>query len=423
MPRAKFIQSMSIAIIFLCIGACIVLLMIYSAIKARGHSGHPTTTSTLAQSSETYSSSASVVCGVWLFFMTWLINTIRALYPQYALPTIATSIFVDVAAVYGPQFTNMAQGISFAARLLEGFLMGFAIACCVSFIVFPLTSRHIVFRQITAVAGLLTKTLNAHSEYFRSLGQEDISRRACEATRLNDLATSLVELQGKLQADMEFAKREVALGHLGPKDIGKIFKLMRAAILPVVGLASITDIFAKFSDSALWDWDWNPRLDTPRPGTEDAREHAFKEWNEIMQTVEIEFTSIILVMNEGLLHFLYMLKLDHPNRSGHRKAAPNSQDPEDHTTPRPGEHGFRDYFACKKEEFSDAKALILHTWCDRKGIRLPPDSFKYPMATTFKDSLEGSLSEIERTQTQHTRNQRQLFLLLFVSLLGLFKSF
>lgn len=106
MPRAKFIQTMLLNIIGICIGACVALLSIYCSVQARAHTtAHQAGASKPATGGPSpgaavvpYNSSASAVCAIWLFFNIYASNTLRALKPQLQFPVIMYSIFANVAS-------------------------------------------------------------------------------------------------------------------------------------------------------------------------------------------------------------------------------------------------------------------------------------------------------------------------------------
>jgi hypothetical protein len=76
----------------ICLGSAIGLLVVYCSVRARLH----TTVLTRAGSAEAgtvpYNSSASVVSAVWLFFQVYLVNCLKAKYPQFQFPSIMYSI-------------------------------------------------------------------------------------------------------------------------------------------------------------------------------------------------------------------------------------------------------------------------------------------------------------------------------------------
>ncbi len=114
MPRAKFIQTIFLNIVGICIGAAVASLAIFCAVKAREHTTHRGQATANGPSPGTmvseYNSSASAVCGVWLFFNIYFSNALRAKRPQLQFPVIQYSIFANVAMTYCLQFSIVSQG-------------------------------------------------------------------------------------------------------------------------------------------------------------------------------------------------------------------------------------------------------------------------------------------------------------------------
>lgn len=96
MPRGKFIQTMTLNILAVCIAAAVQLLALYCAIRARSNTTGPQAAAAEQQAGRPlYNSSASAVCAIWLFFQTYVINAVRAARPQYNFPCIIYSIFIN----------------------------------------------------------------------------------------------------------------------------------------------------------------------------------------------------------------------------------------------------------------------------------------------------------------------------------------
>lgn len=420
MPRAKFIQTMLFNVISTCIGAAVALLMIWSALQARKH------TTAASAPPVRYNSSQSVVCAIWLFFQIYLVNSIRAKFPQFAFPTIIYAIFVNVAATYGPQFTEMSQGIAFAKRLLEAFLTGFGISTGVSLFIIPMTSRTVVFKEITGYLGALRGALQAHKAYIQSLETTDMFGRAYESTEkdtkgkksakpkgrpeaeaVKKIMAVITELHGKLHGDLPFAKREIAFGKLGPDDLAEIAKLLRGIMIPILGLSSIIDIFGRFAEINNWNTE-------PDSESEELRKKVVHEWNEIMTAVHEPFSKIIEVMDQGLEHILLTLQFVKPPKKKASSSGGQSDDVEAKgDAVRPGDKGFADYLEKQSEEFYQGKEMALRLWCERKGIKLAPDFFQHPATASYDESIEVK----QEPPRAHQRNQRQLYLLLFMEFL------
>jgi hypothetical protein len=92
MPRAKFIQTMIMNLIAICLGAAIGLLVVYCSVQARLHTRVAPLAGSPDAGTVSYNSSASVVSAVWLFFQVYLVNTLKAKYPQFQFPSIMYSI-------------------------------------------------------------------------------------------------------------------------------------------------------------------------------------------------------------------------------------------------------------------------------------------------------------------------------------------
>lgn len=143
MPRGKFIQTMTLNVIGVCLGAAVNLLALYTATQARINTSPPGTPPTA------YNSSASAVCAIWFMFQIYMVNYLRASRPQFQFPAIIYSIFAIVSMSYGPTFPTMTYCISFMIRLIEAFLTGFGLATAVHFVIFPVSSRMVVFKEMT----------------------------------------------------------------------------------------------------------------------------------------------------------------------------------------------------------------------------------------------------------------------------------
>ena len=101
LPRAKFFQTMAFNILGVCIGSCIALLTCYCSVQARMHTSQPISSTSTGASGSTqaveYNSSASAVCGIWLFFNIMFANALRFSRPQLQTPVIMYSIFANVS--------------------------------------------------------------------------------------------------------------------------------------------------------------------------------------------------------------------------------------------------------------------------------------------------------------------------------------
>ncbi|KAJ5496497.1 Brefeldin A sensitivity protein [Penicillium fimorum] len=423
MPRAKFIQMMIFDILAVGIAACFALLTMFSSVKAREH--------TQTDSTEKYNSSASAVSALWLFFQIWMVHTFRAKYPQLQFPVIIYAIFANVASVYAPQTQNMAAAFNMVKKLIAAFFTGLAISTATSLFILPMTSRQVVFKQMASYIGGLRSALEAHAKYYQSLERDDMFGRtethdegrekfgkkgkiySPEAEAIRRAVRNITDIHAKLHGDLTFAKREVALGKLGPDDIQAIFRHLRQIMVPVVGLGFVVDIFQRMSDYNRW----NRPIDLNEPVIpEDIRQRVVREWNDIMRAVHDPFAVMIQTIDEALLHTSYVFRLTKPPKriAKAKSSADNStvegNDVEataDNTAP--GEKAFVVHYEKKLGEFRIAKRLALQTWAEEKGVTLPPDFFDHP---TYPEMLNGDF--LDTSATEKERSRRQLYLFLYM---------
>ena len=434
----------------MCIGCCIALLEIYCSVQARAHTTPKPASSSAGPSPGAqvsgYNSSASAVSAIWLFFNIYVVNTLRASRPQLQFPAIIYSIFTNVASTYAPQFPTMAKGIAFAERLLEAFLTGFGIAAGVSLLIFPISSRKVIFKQSAGFMGALQGTLKAQAVYLQSLEKSDmfgpslnlqdkpeakskysddakdkIAPRSAEAVALTKAVRGLGELYGKIAGDIAFAKREIAFGKLDAPDIDELIKLLRKIILPISGMSAVTDIFDRAAEKRGWN-----KLSSSESGEKPEevirKEQAKRQWNEVMRALHRPFEKMTAALSEGLQHASLTLELtETPKKKKGDKAAvavgPDTDVEADGEQIKPGDKGFAAYLEKGIKEFYEERKVGLTTWCEANGIKLNSD---VPEEYTA-DALQGTTSDGSLSQQQVL--QRQLYLILYVSSQPFFKYF
>jgi len=416
MPRAKFVQTMTLNVIGTCLGSAIALLMLWTGIKAREHTTVP------GAPPKRYNSSQSAVLGVWLFFQIYAINSMKAKFPQLAFPTIIYAIQVNIAATNGFLFTTTPQAQVFVKRLLESFLAGFALATAVSLFIIPVTSRKVVLKETTGYVMLLRGALSAHKLYIHSMEDGDMfdttlvpeeeqdqkstkkrnPRDKPEVAAIKKVLGQLQELHGKLTADLPFAKREVAYGKLTPDDLEGIFKRLRSILLPVLGMGSVMDLFVRAAEINHWD-------DDETYNNEEERARTVAEWNELFSFVHEPFDNIFQALDDGLVHVLLKLQLVAPPK---KKKGQNQDDAEAKGDAiRPGDAGFAARLEKQAAIFFSKKEPTLRYWVERKGIKLRDDYFSDP------DAIDDEALKLLPSITTRKRDQRQLFLVLYIMFL------
>ncbi|KAH6642029.1 hypothetical protein C7974DRAFT_468480 [Boeremia exigua] len=414
MPRAKFIQTMTMNILSTCVGAAVALLMVWSAVKAREH------TTVAGAPPARYNASQSSVLGVWLFFQIYIVNTLKAKFPQLAFPTILYSIFVNVAATSGFLFTTPAQCESFIKRLLVTFLAGFAIATAVSLLIFPVTCRTVVGKEMTGYLALLKAAIGAHRNYIHTLEGSDMfgpvpisgaesgddadkdgkPKARPEVVAVEKTIGALQELHGKLTADLAFAKREVAYGKLTPDDLEAMFKHLRAIMMPILGLGSVMDLFKRAKEINHWNDENISEHD------DSMRQKTIGEWNELFSYVHEPFDHIMQVMDEGLTHIMLRMQFV---KTPKKKKGQNQDDTEAKgDTVKPGDKNFAEYMEKQANIFYSTKEPTLRHWIESKGIKLSADYFSRP------DQIDEETLKRLPSITTRKRDQRQLYILLYV---------
>ncbi|KAJ6115360.1 hypothetical protein N7486_001138 [Penicillium sp. IBT 16267x] len=299
MPRAKFMKIIFYDILSACVSASLCCLAVFCAVRARQHN-------TPADTSESvrtvYNSDACAVAAIWLLFMIWGANSLRALKPmELQDPMVAFSIFASVTITRAGMFTTLSEGLEFIARLLKGFMIGFAIATGVSLLIIPITSRGNVFHDmkdyITSVDELLQSQISfAEDSSVSGLFSRRVLLRRARTTmstqdmqsegeadlqsKQNALQGSMTKLNGlhsKLHADLFYSKDEIAWGKLSAEDLSSIASLFRGLLLPLSGMSMLPAIL----DTIIKNEGNEDARDDNNDPDEGARKHS-----EIQKVVE-----------------------------------------------------------------------------------------------------------------------------------------
>jgi hypothetical protein len=432
-PRSKFLQTMLVNVVFVCFAAACVTLALYCCVQARihsGESGRPSqggadTSGLAATGAQTapYNSSAAAVAGIWLMVMIYCMSTVRAAKPQFMIPAMAGAIIGNVGMVYAPQFSSMVQAEAFIKRLLEAFLTGFGIGTGVSLFIFPLTSRTVVFNDMSAYLTSLRSALTANMDYVHSLENTDMFTfgrtetmrhrmiHSPEAEVVKAKMQALQDASAKLNTDLPFAKREIALGNLGPDDLQSIARLLRLIMLPMVGLSCISDIFERIAEDRGWvsiPFDDAASLSGTALGDMTKR-RAVLEWHELMRALREPFQEMANVIDEGLEHAMIDLRLKKI-----KKPAPEDIEAKS-DRPKPGDEGFAEYLNQRTKSFHKRKQSMLVAWCRVRGIELPDDFFTNP--EVMKNFQDPDWLKLDFDPALRARSRRQLYICLYMEFL------
>ncbi len=338
----------------------------------------------------------------------------------------------------------MGQGIAFTKRLLEAFLTGFAIASGVSFLVFPLTARTVVFKTAAGYIGALRGALKAQCAYLGSLENKEVfsspqnpkdrlsdgrhehhhhlfhhqktaaaSQPSAEAQALKTVIATLAELQGKISGDAAFAKREVAYGNLDASELSRLIKLMQQIMLPIFGMSSVADIFDRVAERRGWKTTTEGEPIHPERSRA-AKEKEISQWNEVMKSLHHPFNVLTETMDQGLQHALYTLELAKRPKKRHSLKKGDTIDGASSDTEakggiiEPGDEGFADSLSASIDQFHEQRKLTLDTWCTQHGMDLNE---------ARNQELMPLDSGVGTTSPDHQRRQRQLYLTLYIEFL------
>ena len=349
-------------------------------------------------------------------------NALRFSRPQLQTPVILYSIFASVSGTYAPIFATMAQSVAFVEQLLKAFLTGFGIATGVHLLVFPRSSRDVVQEEFASYLAALKRVFKAQQKYLWSMehgdmlehsvsgkgeAQSDIEKASKD---LKAAIRALAGLHAKVHADLPFAQREIAFGHLHAKDYKRLFSLLRSIFLPTLGIGSIVDIFERIADAKGWNKkiDQSSGTETSHDNDHAARQEEISEWNEIMQTLHQPFESVTNAMTDGIDHAIYGLHFaKQPKETG---AKGREEDVESKAgVCRPGDPKFSEHLCALDKQFWDNRADALRIWCVQKGVKFPEGS-----------DLEGALCETDMRLmkvTSRETSRQQLYLILYMEYL------
>ena len=243
LPRAKFNQGIVLIVLFQCFASSIVLLGMYCGVKARESSSNPT---------DRYNSSQAAVCAVWLFLDIWLFSMVRSKMPMVSAPVFVQNVFAMILFTYAPRFPTMEASISVVLTILELSLVGNGAAAAVHYVVFPITTRTILFKQQHAFVGSLKNAIKLQSDCFdvldaeksRSNLDEEVGLVREKSAILKKATAGLKAQYDRLLGDIPFAEREIAWGKLNARDISEIQTLFRKIMVPATGMSLVIEMLA-----------------------------------------------------------------------------------------------------------------------------------------------------------------------------------
>lgn len=306
-----------------------------------------------------------------------------------------------------------------------------------------MTSRTILLKQITGFVNGLQGSLKAQAMYLESLEHEDIlgtnsrsldesdknkvmqsndtspkfeqrkNEDSSNAETLKTTISSLGELYSKMNAELTFAKREIAYGKLNATDLEQLLKLCTSLLLPITGMSSIADIFDRIVESRGWKSMADEQLDE-KNNIGNAKANEVAQWSNIMKALHNPFEVMTEAMNEGLLHVLYTLEFAKPPKHERQNSEIRDNNIIDDVeaegeAAKPGSKKFAMSLKKKVDAFYDQRKLTLATVLKQQDVDLREDLFSDSSRSILYDNINGE------DQFNHKRSQRLLYLMLYVS--------
>lgn len=419
-PRATYLQSLLLNLVFVCTTSAIVVLALFSIIKARENNPQPQfrndeTGGLVAANILTspYNSNSAAVSGAWLFVLIYALATLRAMGKQYMISAIMGSILANVSMVYAPQLANMTIGLAYIRTFLSAFLVGMAIATAVALFVFPASSRDVIFEDTVQCITCIRSALSANVTYIKSLEHVDMFtirrteterhriQRPAEVETVKSTNRALTAIWTKLQADLPFAKREVGIGYLGPDDISQLSRQIRAVTIPLIGLSCLSDMFERAARTRGWDRELSIVDDHE---IAQLKAHAIEEWHDLVRLLKDPFQSMADAIDRGLEHVLIRLRL--------QSSRPSDAERDDIMVP--GQDNFLPQFVASMRALHDKRTDLLIGWCKIHGVELSADYFANPAA---KNKKLQELMGVQAGSMEARAMRRQLYVLLYMEFL------
>lgn len=430
-PRGKFLQMWALNIIFACLGAAVALLVMWSALQARLHTeSRPPDPST---GLPPYNSSQSAVSGVWLFVLIWFANMIRSQFPSIKIPVIIFCIFINISCTSSPSITSTAAAEALVKKILTTMLTALGIGGACSLLILPVPSRQVSFGQMRGLVMLMRGAIKQEKLYMQSLEREDMFAKphdvssavdgedkskskksppgaeeataepvtAAEARALKATIAQMRALAGKVEADLEFAKRDFSWGKFGPADLQVTFLRIRSCLIPIIGMSTLIDIFQRVAEKR----DWLTDSGTPAEVKAEKREEK-RLWNEVMRQLHDPFEVLSQIVDQGLEHAAIQLEILPRPRAARKDKANGNEDVEAKgDLSSPGDADFGRVLDDKINSLKDVKVKVLKCWARERGMMQDNGG---QSNTIRSDCLDGDRDE------KHRRDQSQLYLLLYI---------
>jgi hypothetical protein len=289
----------------------------------------------------------------------------------------------------------------------------------VNLFVFPVSSRTVVFKEMTGYLMCVNGMLKAQASYMQSLEtidpvklrehrEQEAAKEAREGhakkgpsqsesplvtpagLKLKEVVGKALELHTKLHADITPAKRDFAIGKLQSHDLTEMWRLLRMFFVPCIGLSASMDLMQRHASQ----FDWSHQTD--RSEKQVANLHF------LMKELHGPFAQMTKETDAAIQHVLIILELI--------KAPKKKPDEESRGEEAvPGSTGFAAAYKKKVDAFYDSKKVTLMDWCTEHDITLPDDFFE---STFVKPD-----NPVIKDEHAREKYQRQLFFILYLEYL------
>ncbi|RDW58136.1 hypothetical protein BP6252_13547 [Coleophoma cylindrospora] len=438
LPRAKLVEMTFTICLFTAFAIPITMLATWSGLQARLH--------TDPEGLDSYNSSQSAISGIWLFFNIMLSNSLQARYPALLIATILYNIFMIVQLTSCSRFDTWAECWHLIYLTTKCYYTGVAISFVSGLIFYPVTCRSEIFelqeKYLIAVRGMLDGTsqylgklettptfpsllnVKVGSDSEATLSDEDSQDNSKEleddgkAAAMKQKMAGVKALYTKMHQDLIMAKREIAWGKLGARDINAICDLCRKVLMPLSGMAHLPDILKRIEGGGGWiPCDFEARMEGSHDTTKPPRNYSQNEydvaWKSSVGALLEPTNSLIEAIKDGLEHAGLQLEIiPRPGTKnflnwipGVRRNAQTDVEAEGELL-KPGSVGFSKMLEDKLSEFKTRRVDALTAWENSDGLT---------EAQREKLKALGEFDIDDDPADGHVRRDRQqLYLILYI---------
>lgn len=220
------------------------LLSHFCGLKARQHTQTP-------GGEAGYNASASTINAIFLWFVIWIVSSLRAAYPKYTIPFLLAIILSMVGITFGPTLLEQEKSLVLVKQLLLSFLTGYALSTAVSLFWFPLTSRSIFLSGTEDFLGVCEKLMKEERCLFGALvcKKADEETRKKQAIKIKWLAMTMLSSMARLREELGYARLEIAAGFYDSNDLSALLRCCEALMIPILGLSKIEGFIGRRGDT------------------------------------------------------------------------------------------------------------------------------------------------------------------------------